>query len=744
MKRLGLAAMVVLSATAFADPSGHKWFNLPVTYQLATSVDNTGATSIQGGVSYANALTAMRASFATWTKSQVSGTLWDSVEGAQFSSPSGRAAIDGNDGKNLVLFINGWTQGSQTLGVTWTSTFSSGQIVNADMELNNKDVAWFVGNAVQGRIDVQSVVTHEAGHFLGLDHTAFNVADAVMNPATAPGDIKRTLRLKDIQDVTAVYPGAAGSQGTTCTTDGNCTGTRKCRSAPSGGQLICTEVCAAAGDVCPPGYACQTANTGMACLPARLPADYCKFCTQGSDCSTGSCITDGQGHNWCSTTCTTGAGCGTGATCYAPQGSTTGVCGPNGAGKCTNQCTGANTGCATGYICNGGQCEPSGNIGDRCETSGFCKPCGICIGTQAAAYCRVCCGGTGGGGSCTSCANAACASGNACQQLQGSADKVCIPTVGADLCQACSGSTPCLNGASCIAGRCHYTCNPVAPGSCSACFDQGGGNGVCACPDEVAQLGQACGVSGSSFKACSTGLACVGNPSACRRTCTLGNPASCNAGETCTMLDNQAVCLTATAGSACTACNGTTCNAGLTCLQGRCYQPCNALSAGACSTCAQVSGDGNGVCACSDQLTKASGEACGGNPSVALCRTGLRCLGGFCRDECNVNSNPSTCPAGLECKVAFDNAGGVLGVYCQSPGGAGGGGGSSGAGGGTTSSSGGGTTSGSGGGDGSSSGGGTGGGTTGGSQGCGCSAGSALGLWPVLGLALVALRRRRA
>ena len=201
MKRLVLAALSMLSATALADPSGHKWFTLPVTYQLATSVDNTGATSIQGGVSYANALTAMRASFATWTKSQVSGTLWDSVEGAQFSSPSGRAAIDGNDGKNLVLFINGWTQGSQTLGVTWTSTFSSGQIVNADMELNNKDVAWFVGSAVGGRIDVQSVVTHEAGHFLGLDHTAFNVADAVMNPATAPGDIKRTLRLKDIQDV---------------------------------------------------------------------------------------------------------------------------------------------------------------------------------------------------------------------------------------------------------------------------------------------------------------------------------------------------------------------------------------------------------------------------------------------------------------------------------------------------------------------------------------------------------------
>lgn len=751
-RRLSLLATLI-ALPALAVPSGHKWFSLPVSYRLANSPDNGAATTVNGGVAYATVVTDMRASFNVWRKTAVTScnTLWDVAEAAQFSSPTGTQAVNGGDGQNRVIWIAGnWRYGSSTLGLTTTSFFpQSGQMTDSDMELNNANVSWFSGTAVSGRFDIRSVVTHEAGHFLGLDHTPFNSGDAVMNPSVTPGATKRTLRAIDEADVCNVYPGGAGGQGTACTTDANCTGGRVCRAAPGSTTKICTVACAMAGAACPPGYACQTADVAMACLPQRLPTDYCKFCSSGADCSTGNCITDGQGHNWCSTSCTVSAGCGSGAFCYADA-SGSGVCGPPQGMQCTGQCSGA-TGCAPGYGCTNGVCEPTGNSGDRCEVSGFCKPCNTCIGSTQAAYCRPCCGGQGAGGRCNACTPATCPSGQACQQVNGTQDQVCVPTIGADLCQACSAQQPCLNGAQCIVGRCHNACNPQSPGTCSACFDQGGTNGICACPDEISQAGQSCGVTGggTGFLACAQGLACVGSPRTCRRTCSTSNPASCGGGEICDTVDGAQVCVPATAGAKCTPCNGTMCGAGLVCRSGRCYEPCNVTSASTCSTCVQTAAEGSGVCGCADEK-QPSGSACGPSP-VAICQDGLRCLEGFCRNECNVNT-PNSCAAGLECRVLFSSSGDVLGVFCQTPQSAGGGSGASGGGtssaGGGTASTGGGTSS-VGGGTGSSGGsfGGGGGGTSasgGGnvtSQGCGCTSAAWLG-WPALGV--LAFRRRRA
>jgi hypothetical protein len=48
----------------------------------------------------------------------------------------------------------------------------TGEIFDADMEINSANYDFSVGDSIlPGQIDLQTVVTHEAGHFLGLAHS---------------------------------------------------------------------------------------------------------------------------------------------------------------------------------------------------------------------------------------------------------------------------------------------------------------------------------------------------------------------------------------------------------------------------------------------------------------------------------------------------------------------------------------------------------------------------------------------
>ena len=115
---------------------------------------------------------------------------WTSRSRRNFSAPAGTAAINGNDGNNNVIWLAGtsWRYGSGTLGLT-TTTFSSGNLLDADMELNDNSRWGTTGGA--NDTDLQSVVTHEAGHFIGFAHTT--TGNAVMNPSIGSGVLKRTL-----------------------------------------------------------------------------------------------------------------------------------------------------------------------------------------------------------------------------------------------------------------------------------------------------------------------------------------------------------------------------------------------------------------------------------------------------------------------------------------------------------------------------------------------------------------------
>ncbi|MBK7860514.1 MAG: matrixin family metalloprotease [Archangiaceae bacterium] len=661
MKRLAAVALFLSASFALAVPSGHKWFpaNIPVKYKVFahTSIKGMAANTFTAQV-----LPRVQEAFTNWTSTRVACTSWRSTYDGTFSAPADHTAQNGNDSINHVIWLGGteWRYSSTTLGLTTTLYFpNTGEIIDADMELNN-NVSWSNTQSAS-TFDYESVVLHEAGHFAGLDHTT-NVSASVMFPTVSMGVAKRTLTTTDVNDICGVYPSGGmgmGAQGSPCTAQTQCVTGLVCRTkAGSTTGKICTVDCTSNAMACTSvaPLTCQNADTGKACLQPTASADYCKFCVDGASCTAGNCLTDGFGHNWCTNPCSTSAPCPSGSSCLdvatagsCGTGSASCICAPTpnsqGAVFCPGQCNGSTCGTTPGFGCNNTTCEATGNEGDRCELSGHCKSCLICIGTSSAANCRKCCGGMGQTGACKACPNATCVSGEACQPVNQTTDSICYPQGGADLCMACGVGTTCLNGNTCIGGKCHVSCNPQAPGSCTACQPTGSNTGLCACPGEERNEGESCG--GSGVAACRTGLVCSGGT--CKRTCVVGNTSSCPAGQVCQSVSGTAVCVADTAGARCAACSGLTCAPGASCYQGRCYTTCNtAVKNGPCdATCVDV-GNGVNLCACDDQV-RGAGQTCGANP-IAACGDRLYCLGGVCAGECTL-SNPSSCPILTECKL---------------------------------------------------------------------------------------------
>ncbi|HVU01854.1 MAG TPA: matrixin family metalloprotease [Polyangiaceae bacterium] len=163
-------------------------------------------------VSYQTFDRIVQTAFNQWTASPCSGghpriELWDLGP----SDTTGPEYSDTEPNTNVWMFRDDdwpYVGATATLALTTVSFgLKSGKILDADVEVNSYLNVITTSDAAP-QADLQSIVTHEAGHFLGMAHSA--LADATMFASYSPGDLSfRTLTDDDHQGICAAYPAGA-------------------------------------------------------------------------------------------------------------------------------------------------------------------------------------------------------------------------------------------------------------------------------------------------------------------------------------------------------------------------------------------------------------------------------------------------------------------------------------------------------------------------------------------------------
>jgi hypothetical protein len=112
---------------------------------------------------------------------------------------------------NAIYFTdNGWEAKTENeldgvIAKTKAHFVKSGEIVDADIAINSARHDFTVSDDPGAvRYDLVSVLTHEVGHFLGLDHS--DDPEAVMYWQYSQGTVNRQLHQDDIDAICTVYP----------------------------------------------------------------------------------------------------------------------------------------------------------------------------------------------------------------------------------------------------------------------------------------------------------------------------------------------------------------------------------------------------------------------------------------------------------------------------------------------------------------------------------------------------------
>ena len=209
---LALAAALLVAVPAFSflpqltSSQPDQWSLTAFALQWNLNPTTSGA-KISGSQSVAQAMQASFDSWATAPNTALSISRGpDSSVSQEDNSPSNI---------NLICFVcsDAPFGGTETLAVTVTTTADSpgtsdghggttqfaGQIIKGDIAFNPSTQFDTGGGTGQ---NIQTVATHEIGHFFGLDHSA--VVRAVMFPF-AP-DILTTLSYDDVAGISSLYP----------------------------------------------------------------------------------------------------------------------------------------------------------------------------------------------------------------------------------------------------------------------------------------------------------------------------------------------------------------------------------------------------------------------------------------------------------------------------------------------------------------------------------------------------------
>lgn len=124
----------------------------------------------------------------------------------------------GSANSNVLAFVDkNWTHDPGTIALTTVSfRTDTGEILDADIEVDSDPatITLSADGAATGKYDVQSIITHESGHLLGISHTQPTHTEAVMRVRYEPGDT--SMRTLAADDRCALCASAPPSRTVTC------------------------------------------------------------------------------------------------------------------------------------------------------------------------------------------------------------------------------------------------------------------------------------------------------------------------------------------------------------------------------------------------------------------------------------------------------------------------------------------------------------------------------------------------
>jgi hypothetical protein len=189
-------------------PTGGKpvfWPRRCVSYALAT------AASRQVTLPEASEIAAR--AFEAWQSVTCPGTnAPPSIDATDAFGPTdcaeSRYDPGGANANTIIFHDDAWPYPELSDAVALTTTHfdeATGYILDSDIEIDSTLPLSTSDEVPQGSYDLQSILTHEAGHFLGLAHSY--QPGAVMQPSYRPGNAdERTLGEDDIAGICAIYP----------------------------------------------------------------------------------------------------------------------------------------------------------------------------------------------------------------------------------------------------------------------------------------------------------------------------------------------------------------------------------------------------------------------------------------------------------------------------------------------------------------------------------------------------------
>jgi hypothetical protein len=165
--------------------NGARWPGSSVTYKINPNTPDT-----------AGELTAVQAAANTWNSAGANF-------GFKYGGLSKKTSVS-KDGENSIIWVNYNTGSIATTTTYWNKT-DFNKIIENDMELNDLALNWDTDGSLT-RMDVQTIATHELGHFIGFADMYGTVDNVkIMNGYGAEGKIKRKLTKDDISGIREIY-----------------------------------------------------------------------------------------------------------------------------------------------------------------------------------------------------------------------------------------------------------------------------------------------------------------------------------------------------------------------------------------------------------------------------------------------------------------------------------------------------------------------------------------------------------